>query len=454
MKKIAIIGAGLTGLMLSLYLARRSYQIDIYEKRPDPRLKTLHESGGRAISVDLSARALLALTDLGLSKKILSCTVPMRNRIMHLANGELLSLAYGKNQGDCIYTVSRAQLYSDLLDAVANTAAITLHFDQKFINTDLVSGETIMQDQITQAEYTLSPFFIVGCDGAFSAIRKYIETTSKIRFNQIKFPWHYKQLTIAENKAATLEYEAMHMWPRQYSMLAVQPNHDHSFTGALLLPAEGEHSFESLLLKDEKTLKTWFELQFPDAHHLFANWQNEMRGNATSTLTTINGGTWTLGNKLILMGDSAHAMVPFFGQGLNCCFEDCYLFDKCLDAHQDNWETAIPAFEASRKADTDAITIMSYENYPELLESDLQYALLQRQIENYLMHHFSDSYTTYHNLTCFSLTPYQSINKIRLIQKEMITKIASDIDHISEINQALVSAMMQAYQGKLRALTG
>lgn len=446
--RIAIIGAGLTGLMLSLYLARRGYQVDIYEQRPDPRVITNRYDKGRKMSIDLSSRGLLSLTEIGLDKKILSQSVPMRDRVIHLPNGEIISLAYGKYDNECIHTVSRSQLHFELLNTAESVSSITVHFNQSFVDLH-TTGESILFDNHLKKQYTIKPFFLFGCDGANSIVRKCIERQKESTFQHSYFPYQYKELTIPYLENSTLQLEAMHMWPRKNSMLVAQPNYDHSFTCAFLLPKTGEYSFENLT-KDDSSQKilTYFKEQYSDIYPLISNLENDLFNNPVGSFVTINEGHWNI-DKVALMGDSMHAMVPFLGQGLNCCFEDCHLFNQFLDKYNDDWQKAIPAFEKFRKKDTNAITIMSLENYPELFDPDLKKSILLREIEHYLMVNFKDSFATYHNLTCFTSHSYSYINSIRLIQKEMINDISHTINDIKEINKEKIQLFLEDYHKKI-----
>ncbi|QEY51878.1 FAD-dependent oxidoreductase [Legionella longbeachae] len=447
--RIAIIGAGLTGLLLSLYLARRGYEVDIYEQRSDPRITTHPYDKGRKMSIDLSSRGLLSLAEMGLAEKILSKSVPMRDRVIHLPNGEVISLAYGKCANDCIHTVSRSQLHFDLLQETESVPSIVVHFNRSFVDMDTTSGEFILFDNHLNKHFNIKPFFLFGCDGANSMVRKCIEKQKDVTFQYSYFPYQYKELTIPYLENKTLQLEAMHMWPRENSMLVAQPNYDHSFTCAFLLPSTGDYSFEKLTKSySPQQMLNYFKDQYSDIYPFISNLENDLYNNPIGSLITINEGHWNI-DKVALMGDSTHAMVPFLGQGLNCCFEDCYLFNQFLDKYNDDWQTAIPAFEEFRKKDTNAITIMSLENYPELFDSDLQKSILLREIENYLMVNFKDTFATYHNLTCFSSHSYSYINSIRLIQKEMILDISQTINNIKEINKDKIELFLEDYHKKI-----
>lgn len=446
-KEIAVVGAGLTGLALSIYLARRGYQVGVYDQRPDPRMSYYKYSQGRSMSLDLSVRGLTALTVIGLDQGALSHTVPMKNRIIHLPNGHLLSLKYDTSEKHNINAISRSELHRYLLTEAEKYVSIKIHFNQKFMDVDVNSDKITFMDEVEKTNYQISPFILIGCDGANSKVRKCIERVLNMSFQINHFNYQYKELTIPAD-CHHLEFQAMHMWPRKNCMLVAQPNYNGSFTCALLLPVEGKYSFQTLMSQPEKEIYLFFKEQFGDICDFIPNFVNEMLNNPVGSLMTISEGQWSLKNKILLMGDSAHAMVPFLGQGMNACFEDCYTLNQYLDKYQDDWDKVIPEFEKNRKIDTNAISTMSLENYPELVNPDWQYFILHREIEDFLSKNFSDIYTSYHNLVCFRLVPYSYANAVRTLQKELIVKIASIIESIDELKKETIQDEIEEYKIK------
>ncbi|MBF5058801.1 FAD-dependent monooxygenase [Candidatus Neptunochlamydia vexilliferae] len=445
-KSVTIIGAGLTGLMLSIYLAKRGYTVTIYDFRPDPDVTYYkYDGSGRAMSLDLSVRGLLALSEIGLDKNILSRSIPMKKRVIHLLDGALIDLPYGKGDDTYINTVARSDLHKHLLSKARTFNAVKIHFNQRFLSFDLKSKKASFIDEITQEEYTVPTTLLVGCDGVHSSVREYIEQTSGTSFVKHPFNYEYKALKVPASLAEALELEAMHMWPRQNSMLVAQPDYEGSFTSVLLLPKDGTKSFKNIL-KNPETIRSFFQQEFGDVCPLIPDLVEEMINNPMGSFVTTTGGQWQLEGKVLIMGDSAHSMTPFFGQGINCCFEDCYLLNKYLDKFEDNWDVALPIFEKNRKIDTEAIAIMSLENYPELTNPNWKHFILQREIEDFLMDHYKEFYTSYHNLVCFDKVPYRYAKFVRTLQKELIKDISYKIKSIKELTKSKILSVIDDYQ--------
>lgn len=448
-KEVAIIGAGLTGLTLSIYLAKRGYKVNLYEQRSDPRVAHYKSNGqGRSMSLDLSMRGLTALSEIGLNQTILSQAVPMKHRIIHLSNNELVHLQYDTTGTHNINAISRAKLHHCLINESEKYSLIKIHFNQQLVDVD----QYIIKDEVKQVSYQIFPPLLLGCDGVNSTIRKSIENKRNDFFQIKRFGHQYKELILPNSNEPILEFEAMHMWPRENSMLVAQPNDDGSFICALLLPAEGEYSFPSLLSRTKENIHLFFKNQFADIQSFIPHLSDQLINNPLGSLVTIRKGTWSLNNKILLLGDSVHGMVPFLGQGMNACLEDCYLLNQYLRKFNDNWNLTISEFEKNRKADTDAISAMSLENYPELTNPNWRDYILHREIEDYLSKNFSDIFVSYHNLVCFSLLPYQYANKIRSLQKDLINKISSVINHIKEITKDKIQGEIDEYQLKLKTL--
>lgn len=451
-REIAIVGTGLTGLVLSIYLAKRGYKINLYDQRPDPRTSYYKYNQGRSMSLDLSLRGLTALSEIGLNEEILSYAVPMRKRILHLSNEEPIQLMYDTSEKYNINAISRSEIHTYLLREAEKFSSVKINFNQKFIDIDRESEKFTFMDEINKASYQISPSFLIGCDGANSTVRKCVERELNVSFRIDNFKYRYKELIIPASLSQSLEFQAMHMWPRKNRMLVAQPNYNGSFTCALLLPVEGEHSFESLLMQPKPKILSFFQEQFGDVYSLIPNLSDEIVNNPIGSLITISEGRWSLDNKILLMGDSVHAMLPFLGQGMNACFEDCYLLNKYLDKFNDDWNLVISEFEKNRKIDTNAVSTMSLENYPELINPNWRYFILHREIEDFLTKNFRDLYISYHNMVCFGLVPYSYANAVRALQKELIIKISSIINNIKEIKKEKIQNELEEYQKRVARL--
>jgi kynurenine 3-monooxygenase len=371
-KKIAIAGAGLVGSLLSIYLIRRGYKVTVYERRPDMRKQTIDT--GRSINLALSNRGIRALEKIGLAEELKKTAIPMHGRMMHDREGKLSFLPYGE-QGQYINSVSRGGL-NKVLMTTAEHQGVEFLFDQRIENVDLVNTTLIINDQrITNND------LIIGADGAFSAVRHSMQFTDRFDFSQDYIDHGYKELHIpaGSNGAFQLEKNALHIWPRESFMMIALPNPDGSFTCTLFFPFEGFPSFSSL--KTDSDIKQFLINTFPDAVALIPDVLHDFHSNPTSSLVTMKCFPWVKG-KTFLIGDAAHAIVPFYGQGMNAGFEDCYVLNQLLDHHKDDWDKVLPEFQATRKSNTDAIAQLALDNFIEMrdLVADADF-LLRKKIE-------------------------------------------------------------------------
>lgn len=444
-KKIAIIGGGLTGLSLSLYLAKRGYQVCIYETRPEIKQEPDAYISGRAMSLDLSERGITALSELNVIKPILKSCVPMRRRVFHDLAGQLSYLNYGRHQEEYLHAVSRYDVYKALIDSANKTANIQIYFKQKFIDWDMGSGKITFENQPDQRTYQQDADIVIGCDGAHSKVRELLEGKLEIYFRKHLLKQHYKELTIPAEKAGQLEKEAMHIWSRGAFKLVAQPNLNGSFTCALLLAKTGVLSFQQLQTK--QTVENFFQLNFADAYPLMSHLCEEFFTNPIGELWTISSGHWQLDGKLIILGDACHAMVPFFGQGMNCALEDCRILNQYLDRFNDDWQKAIAAFAIERIKDTEAISTMSLENYPELQIPEIQQnSFLKKNIEQLLTREYAKYYTSYHNLVCFEQDPYRYAQFCKTLQQQLLENLSQGIHHIDELNREKAVHLLKEYK--------
>lgn len=386
---IAITGGGLVGSLMALYLRRRGYRVTVFERRPDMRKQTI--DAGRSINLALSARGLLALEETGLSEVIRRIAIPMHGRMMHDLSGKLTFQPYGK-EGQYINSVSRSDLNIVLMDAAEN-AGTEFRFEHRCVNIDLEKSEitwTSNTPAITpgnaMVENTSSLFsqkfdLIIGADGAFSAVRQAMQFTDRFNFSQSYIEHGYKELHIpaAQDGTFRIEKNALHIWPRESFMMIALPNPDGSFTCTLFLPFRGANSFESLV--DESRITAFFSETFSDAIALMPTLIEDYQRNATSSLVTMKCFPWVR-NKTLLIGDAAHALVPFYGQGMNAGFEDCRILNTLLDEYHDDWNVVPDAFQRQRKPDADAIADLAVENFIEMrdLVADEKF-LLRKRIE-------------------------------------------------------------------------
>jgi len=378
-KQTIIIGAGLVGSLLSIYLSKRGYTVKIFERRSDMRKTDM--VAGRSINLALSDRGIKALEEVGLMDDIRKICIPMHGRFMHNADGTTAYQPYGK-EGQYINSVSRGELNCKLMD-LAEQHGVEIHFNQKCEHIDWNKNEILLQDAINFKPSTLNFQLLFGSDGAYSAARLTHQLQhDRFQYSQYFIDFGYKELNIpaGENGTFLLEKHALHIWPRGNYMMIALPNMDGSFTCTLFFPFDGEVSFASLDTKEK--VKTFFEKTFSDALPLMPTLESDFFNNPTSSLVTVKCFPWIREDKFALIGDAAHAMVPFFGQGMNCGFEDCSVLNSLIGKHDENWTKILAEYQQLRKPDGDAICDLALNNFVEMRDkvADPRF-LLQKKIE-------------------------------------------------------------------------
>lgn len=377
-KNVTIIGAGLVGSLLSIYLSKRGYTTRLFEKRPDMRKEEMN--AGRSINLALSDRGLLALERVGLADEIKKISIPMHGRYIHNVDGSTAFQPYGK-KGQFINSVSRATLNMKLMD-LAEKNGTEIVFNHKCESIDWRENKIIFEDenrQLQKKDFGL----LFGSDGAFSAVRLQHQLQhDKFDYHQYYIDCGYKELTIPPNADGefALEVNALHIWPRRDYMLIALPNLDKTFTCTLFFPFTGELSFEKLDSKEKVT--DFFNTNFSDAVPLMPDYVDEFFSNPTSSLVTVKCYPWIRGDNFALIGDAAHALVPFFGQGMNCGFEDCRVLDELIVEYDEDWNLILEKYQSLRKPDADAIADMAVDNFYEMRDkvADPKF-LLQKKIE-------------------------------------------------------------------------
>lgn len=397
MKKIAVVGAGLVGSLQAILLAKRGYKVDIYEGRSDMRKAQL--AGGKSINLALSERGWRALGKAGLASQIEQHAIPMRSRCIHLPDGSITHQPYGK-EGQAIYSVSRAGLNQLLLNAAEAHERVSCTFDAKCVDIDLQANCLCFDDgKSTAYDY------IFGADGAYSAVRTRLQKTDRFNYQQAYLAHGYKELEIpAKDGKHQLDTNSLHIWPRGELMLIALPNLDGSFTCTLFLPFEGDNSFAHLI--DEERVNTFFESTFKDAKALMPNLVNDFFGNPTGSLVTITCDPWNFNNQVLLIGDASHAIVPFYGQGMNAGFEDCSLMDDMLESGT-SMDQLIREFGTKRKPDADAIAELAIKNFIEMRDKTGDPGfLLRKKIEKRLSELYPEKWVPLYAQVTFSHIPY------------------------------------------------
>jgi len=368
------------GSLLSIYLAKRGYKINMYERRADMRKEKM--SAGKSINLALSDRGWRGLEGVGIADEIRKIAIPMYGRHIHNRDGSTAFQPYGKKE-QAIYSVSRAEINMKLMDLAEREAGMKIHFSERCTHVDRKSLTAQFENEATKKQSSASGDLVFGSDGAFSAARLNMQLTSdRFEYNQHYITAGYKELIIppGKNGEFLLEKNALHIWPRGSFMMIALPNMDGNFTCTLFLPFEGEKSFEKLKTKED--VKKFFDEEFSTAVPLMPTLLDDFFTNPTSSLVTVKCFPWTFDNKIALIGDAAHAIVPFFGQGMNCGFEDCVVLNELIDKHKDDWNKIMPEYQQLRKPDGDAIADLAIANFTEMRDktADPKF-LLQKKIE-------------------------------------------------------------------------
>ncbi len=400
MSKINIVGSGLVGSLLSIYLVRKGHQVHIYERRPDMRKNRI--SAGRSINLALSDRGWRGLEGVGIADEIRKVALPMSGRMIHSIEGNVGYQAYGKD-GQAINSVSRGGLNCVLMD-LAEKNGVQIEFNQRCANIDLNSASMTLEDGDSKKSKSVDGDIIIGTDGAYSAARLQMQlSTDRFNYSQSFLEHGYKELTIPPTASGeyALDPKGLHIWPRGTYMLIALPNLDKSFTCTLFFPFEGENSFAAL--DTIAKARSFFEKIFGDALKLMPNFDQEYSGNPVSSLVTVKCFPWHFKNKMLLVGDAAHAIVPFYGQGMNCGFEDCVVFDQLLNQYKDDWATIFSKFELSRKPDGDAIADLAVANFIEMRDKVGQAEfLLQKKIEAWFSGKHPDKWIPLYTMVTYS----------------------------------------------------
>lgn len=426
MKSASIIGSGLVGSLWAIFLAQRGYNVRVYEKRPDMRR---HDTGGgRSINLAMSDRGLKALHTVGLEDEIRSMAIPMHGRMIHHLDGKTELQPYG-GKGQFINSISRGGL-NQLLMTKAEQAGATIEFKQPCFGYDFQKNEAQLKNGCTQSD------LVFGTDGAFSAIRGSLEKTERFNYSQTYLEHGYKELHISANADGSFKMEknALHIWPRKSFMLIALPNLDGSFTVTLFLAFEGEYSFANLT--HEKVVADFFRQYFPDVIPLMPDLPEVFFSNPTSSLATFRCYPWSLDNKVLLIGDAAHGIVPFYGQGMNAGFEDCTILNNMMHEFKDDWTKIIPVFQKTRKPDADAVGELALRNFIEMrdLVADKKF-VLRKKIEKLMHERHPDKYLPLYAMVTFSDMPYSRALAIGKMQDAFFEK-KSVKDLEKQINSA------------------
>jgi kynurenine 3-monooxygenase len=418
-KNIAIVGSGLVGSLLAIYLRKSGHKVTVFDRRPDIRTITF---SGRSINLAMSNRGWKALQKVGIEDEIRKIAIPLYQRAMHVIGKPLYFQKYGK-EGEAIWSTSRGVLNRKMID-LAEAAGVDFRFNEKVWDVNLpdaklYTGET---EKGAWNEYDFDLIF--GCDGAFSRVRHKMQRHSRFNYSQKFIDVGYKELTILPNEDGShkMDNHSFHIWPREKFMLIAMPNLDGSFTCTLFLPFEGEVSFERITTKEKA--KTFFSTYFPNVLPDLENVIEDFFKNPTSAMVTTKCFPWTYWDKVALVGDSAHAIVPFFGQGMNAGFEDIHVLSELMEEHGDAWETIFTKYQEMRKPNADAIAELSYRNFMEMSSktADPKF-LLQKKIEKRFAEKYPDKWIPVYSRVTFSDRPYTEALAIGDAQEKIMQEV-------------------------------
>lgn len=433
-ESVALIGAGLNGPLLALGLVKRGFRVEIYERRRD--MRRVRMSAGRSINLALSTRGIHALSEAGLWNEMRKIVIPMKGRMMHSVTSELTFQPYGTDDVEVINSISRAELNIALMNAAEQQGA-KIHFQQRCTGIDLTTGTLQLRDEATGEERKVKSSVVIGCDGAASAIRSQMLRLSRFNFSQQYLDYGYKELTIPAGPTGkhVLDTNALHIWPRGNFMLIALPNVDGTFACILFLPFDGPDSFAQL--NTPSVVAEFFQKWFSDAISLMPNLAGNFFANSTGAMVTIKCSPWHVGGRALLVGDAAHAIVPFFGQGINCGFEDCTCLLELLDRHGADWKRVFSEFEHARKINTDAIADMAVENFVEMRDrvADPRF-LFRKKVELALAAKYPRLFVPKYAMVTFHRIPYATALKRGQLQDVVLTEVCDGIDRLEDLEWA------------------
>jgi len=435
-RDITIVGGGLAGALLAILLAQRGWSVDVFERRGDPRVHGY--AGGRSINLALAERGLHALRQAGADGEVMKQAVMMRGRYVHPLHGEPGLQRYGRDDSEVIWSISRGELNIVLLD-IAESHGARLHFDHGLERVDFDAGIAIYRHH--EAEVARPFRALIGADGAGSVLRGQIGKVLPLGERIDWLDHGYKELEIPPDAHGDFRIEpnALHIWPRGHYMCIALPNDERTFTVTLFMPHAGAHpSFETV--RDAEDAQRFFERDFPDALPLIPNLRKDYDANPVGSLATLYLDRWHLDGRAVLIGDAAHAMVPFHGQGMNCAFEDCVALADQLDAHA-SLADAFAAFEAQRKPDAEAIQQMALENYIEMRDKvDDSGFLLQRQLELALQERHPGRFVPHYAMVSFMRIPYSVALQRSEVQRDVLVEATRGRASLEDVDWAAVDA--------------
>lgn len=450
-KSVIVVGAGLVGTLLAIRLAQLDYEVSLFDSRSD--MRNAQMKSGRSINLALSDRGLRALNLIGLEEEARNIAIPMRGRMLHDIKGETKLSPYSGRQSEYINSISRSGLNELLLDKADSYSNIKIYFNYDCIDVDLEHSTAIFHDE----QYRTVDFvadIVIGADGANSAVRSSMlrhAAPLRFSFSQEFEDFSYKELSIppGEIEKFQLEKNALHIWPRGDFMLIALPNIDGSFTVTLFMRTTGNENQASFdKLHSTEVIHQFFKEQFPDAYPLLKFLDQEMDTNPLGALRTVRCAPWYVKDSIFLIGDAAHAMVPFYAQGMNCGFEDVFILDEIIEQYAHRWDKILPAYYQSRKINADAIGELSLDNFYEMRDQVAHEGFSKkRSIEMQLEATFQDYFSKYSMVTFREDLPYHIARDIGRFQDDLLLDIVQEQRNysIEEIMYILRSATQKSF---------
>ena len=422
--KFVLIGSGLSGGLLAAYLGRRGYDVDLYERRADPREGNI--VGGRSINLAISTRGIHALEQLGIADEALQHAIPMRGRMIHDKSGALHFAPYDVDPKKCINSIGRASLNTTVIEAAQRYPNVRVHFNRKC--TDVDPTEAVCRLETETGKLTVRGDAVIGVDGAFSAVRASMQRSiDNFQYNESYLAHGYKELTIppATDGSWQMEKNALHIWPRKSFMMIALPNPDGSFTCTLFWEFEGPRSFATTTTDDD--VQRFFDEEFQDAVPLMPTLLEDFKNNPTGSLVTIRCSPWYYRDRICLLGDAAHAVVPFYGQGMNAAFEDCIVLDECLEKFANDRERAFAEYFERRKENADALADLAIGNFIEMRDKTASRTFrAKKKLDHLLEAALPGVYLPLYTMVTFTRVPYaQAAHRARLQDRILYTALVT-----------------------------